>query len=145
MTFELQPGEKKLSHEFIELVDDRRTYPASLILTSRRLVVTYARTPRVWLWALAWMIALVASVAARAREERVRYQMRRDRFRSVEQGDGGILVFHDDGEGYAHTSFAIKSREPLNAWQARMSGWSSGTAEDDDVPAPLPPARLVDR
>lgn len=98
------------------------------------------------------MVALVAKAAAHAGEQ-VRFQIARDRFASVEQGDGGILVFRDIGEGYDHTSFAIESHTSLAAWQGRMQQWSAGTAErgpdrnDDDNggAAELPEARVVDR
>ncbi len=155
MRFELQPGERRLAHAEVELVEDRRTYPATLILTSQRAVLTYAKTPPVWLWGLFWWIAAVKKAVAHAREE-VRHQIRRDRFASVEQGDGGILVFRDSGEGYAHTSFAVKSYTPLAHWQERMQRWAEGgevtmhedrddNDDDDDGQAPLPSARTVER
>ena len=148
MGFELQPGEKALLQETVELVDNRRTYPATLTLTSQRAVLTWAKTPSTFLWAFVWIFALFAKAAAHARAQ-VRYQIRRDRFGSVEPGDGGMLVFHDTGEGYAHTAFAIKSRTPISLWQQRMERWAAG--EDDlleraaDGAAALPSARIVDR
>ncbi|HEU4612754.1 MAG TPA: hypothetical protein VFS15_11780 [Kofleriaceae bacterium] len=157
MKFELQPDEKLLAHAEVELVDDRRLYPATLYLTTQRAVLTYAHTPRSWLWGLNWMIALVAKAAAHAREQ-VRYQIRRDRFATIEQGDGTLLVFRDTGEGYAHTSFAVRSHTPFAVWQERMTQWAAGAQElaaidarvrsddDDDDDAPeLPVARIVDR
>ena len=157
MKYELEPGEQQLTHEEVDLVEDRRTYPATLILTSERAVLTYAHTPRVWLWALFWQLALIRKLIAHTRQ-RVRHQIRRDQFASVEQGDGGILVFHDAGEGYGHTSFAIKSHTSLAVWQARMQRWAAGSDEirieddddddrDDDSEerGPLPSARVVDR
>jgi hypothetical protein len=143
MIFELQPGEKKLSQSDVRLVADRRTYPATLILTNRRAVLTFMKTPRPWLWFFNWFIALVLSASARARKPRVRHQIRRDKFASVERGDGGILVFHDTGEGYAHTSFAVQSTEPIASWQERMERWSTEAIADD--PLPLPAARVVER
>lgn len=152
--FDLQPGEKKVVQEEVSLVDNQRTYPATLILTSRRAVLTWAKTPPTWLWAFNWMIALVAKAAAHAGEQ-VRFQMGRDRFASVEQGDGGILVFRDTGEGYEHTSFAIKSHTSFAVWKERMQRWASGAEdraeerdsdeEDDGDAAELPEARVVER
>jgi hypothetical protein len=159
MKFELQPGEKKLAQAEVELVVDRRLYPATLHLTSQRCVVTYAETPGARLWAFAWIVALVAKVVAHA-TEKVRYQIRRNKFASVEQGEGGILVFRDTGEGYAHTSFSIKSYTPFVVWEGRMRRWAAGDEdvadepaddygdEDDDdadAAAPLPSARVVER
>jgi hypothetical protein len=156
MKFELQPGEKKLAQAEVELVDDRRLYPATLYLTNQRAVLTWAKTPRPWVWAFAWIIALVAKAAAHVNEQ-VRYQIRRDRFATVEQGDGGILVFRDIGEGYAHTSFAIKTHRPLAVWQERMEQWAAGAEDlpgerddsddddDDSDVANLPEARVVER
>ena len=66
MIFELQPGEKQLSYEAIELAEGRRFYPGTLILTNRRAVVTYRRPPRPWMWVLGFFFiyALFKSVSA---------------------------------------------------------------------------------
>ena len=141
MVFELEPGEKQLRRLDVQLVEDGRTYPATLHLTSHRMVLSYAKTPRPWVWIYAWFIALIAKVAAHA-NEKVRYQIRRDRFASVEQGEGRVIVFHDNGEGYGHTSFAVTSSDPLATWQDRMHRWVNGV---DETAAPLPDARVVDR
>jgi hypothetical protein len=145
MIFELEPGERKLAQEHVRLVEDRRTFPGTLILTNRRAVITFARTPSIFLWALLWFVALIKMVAARAQRERVRHQIRRDRFASVEQGPEGIVVFHDQGEGYAHTSFAIKSDDAFNLWHQRMHRWAGATDDMADDPLPLPTARVIDR
>ena len=145
MMFELQADEKEVWRDDVSLVEDRRTYPASLILTNQRAVLTFIKSPRPWLWAVNWIVAIVLAVSARARKPRLRHQMRRNRFASVEQGEGGILVFHDDGEGYAHTSFAIKHEKPLDWWQSKMQQWASATAFDATEPAPLPAAPVIDR
>jgi hypothetical protein len=140
MIFQLEPGEKQLMQYEVRLVEERRTYPATLILTNERAVLTYAKTPRPWVWVWMWMIALVMKAAAHARE-RVRFQMRRERFDSVEEGEGGILVFHDIGEGYAHTSFAIASKDSFATWVDRMHRWRAGTTDA----AALPAAKVVER
>ena len=135
----LEPGETKLSVHHVGLVEDRRKHPATLVLTSQRLLLLYAPPPPTWAAMFGVLGALLGEAVAR--KERVRYQIRRDRFVAVEAGDGGILVFHDSGEGYAHTSFAITSKESVAEWQQRMHRWASNTPEG----GPIPPARVVDR
>ena len=51
-----------------------------------------------------------------------------------------MIVFHNDGEGYDHTSFAFRSKESFAIWQQRMHQWAAGTQDA----APLPTAKLVD-
>lgn len=145
MKFELQADETEVWRDDVRLVEDRRTYPASLILTNQRAVLTFMKPPRPWLWVVNWIIAIVLAVTARARKPVIRHQMRRDRFASVEQGEGRIFVFHDEGEGYAHTSFAIQHEKPLDWWQAKMQQWASAKTFAPTEPAPLPAARLIDR
>jgi hypothetical protein len=145
MIFELEPGERKIAHEHVQLVENQRTYPGTLILTNRRAVITFARTPSIFLWAFVWFIALIKLVAARAVKERVRHQIRRDRFAALEEGPDGILVAHDQGEGYGHTSFAFKSEDSFELWHQRLHRWAHSTDDTTDEAAPLPSARVVDR
>ena len=145
MIFELEPGEKKLAHEHVRLVEEQRTFPGTLILTNRRAVITFRRTPSIFLWALLWFIALIKMVAAQASKERVRHQIRRDQFGAVEEGPYGIIVMRDQNEGYRHTSFAFKSGDSFELWQQRMHRWANATEDMEDEAAPLPAARIVDR
>jgi len=96
-----------------------------------------------WVLGLFIFYALFKSVSSRLKKERVRHQIKRDRFGSVEGSDQGILVFHDQGEGYAHVSFAIRSKDSASLWQMRMQRWASGT-DDVEETVPLPEARIVD-
>jgi hypothetical protein len=137
-TFE--SGENKLATFSVGLVDDRKTLSATLVLTDRRLVVLY--TPPSWLWTFLSkpMFGLRGELFV-SREERIRYQISRHRYASVEEGAGKLIIFHDSGEGYAHTSFAITSKESFDEWHQRMHRWAAGL----DSAVSLPAARVVDR
>jgi hypothetical protein len=138
--FKLKDGEQAISEHNVALAFEGKARLARLILTSDRLVIamTYRR-PGDWI-GLLWRYVAPKGLL------RVAYEMRRDRFVSVEPGDGGILVFHDSGEGYAHVSFTLTpdllaaELEPLAVWQQRMRAWTSGMDEG----VPLPTATLVD-
>jgi hypothetical protein len=137
-TFE--SGENKLVSYAVGLVEDRKTLRATVVLTDRRVVLLFK--PPSWLWTFLSkpLFGLRGELFVK-REERIRYQIRRERFSSVEAGSGELIIFHDDGEGYAHTSFAITSKETFSEWQQRMHRWAAGV----DAGASLPAARLIDR
>ncbi|HTL31817.1 MAG TPA: hypothetical protein VL326_01765 [Kofleriaceae bacterium] len=142
----LERGERVISTHSVQLVDGRGRLPATIFLTNHRLVVTAGTKTSGWGWFLAGPIALMFEALRNRHGSRIYYQMKRERFVSVEPGEGRMLVFHDDGEGYAHVSFAItpdlliSEPESLQTWQTRMHAWSSGTAEA----ATLPTATVID-
>jgi hypothetical protein len=137
-TFE--PDEKQLSRHEVTLVEDRKGLLATLVLTDRRVAILYSETPA----GAGWWFGMIGALFSRLLDEdrpRIRHQIRRDRFASVEEGDGKLLVFHDVGEGYGHTSFAITSKDSFVDWQQRMHRWAAGL----DASPTLPSARIIDR
>jgi hypothetical protein len=133
--FTLQPGESVLSSHYVALVDGRTTLPAYIHLTTDRLVVTGGkRTGKGWLFLLGLPI-FVALRQLAAEAPRIHYQMKRERFASIEPGDAGMLVFRDKGEGYDHVSFAIThelttSIESLSTWEKRLYAWAIMVVKD---------------
>src|SRR4029079_18577638 len=103
------------------VVEAPKALAATLILTDRRAVVLVSPEPSKLPWPLGGAIGtLIAELFDSEKEPRLSHQIRRDRFASVEQGEKDLIVFHDQGEGYGHTSFAITSRESFADWQHRM-------------------------
>jgi hypothetical protein len=140
--FQLRDGEKTISEHNVALAFEGKARLARLILTTDRLVVAMSRRKGVANWlGVVWRHLAPKTLLSTV------YEIRRDRFSSVEPGDGGILVFHDTGEGYGHVSFALApdllaaDLEPLHVWQQRMHKWSSGNTED----AALPTATVVEK
>lgn len=139
--FEQIEGEELLEEHEVSLVDGPKAVPSRLLLTSYRLVVM-ARRRRTFVEA---MFGLVGRAFAQLLEAplRITYEIARERFASVEPGEGKVIIFRDDGEGYAQTSFAIvgelfTNNEPFSIWQQRMHAWAAGTTPA----APLPDAKI---
>lgn len=139
--FVLEPGESVISNHRVSLIEAGKRQPATVMLTTRRIVaMTSANLSRMaTLSIFGGLIGALIGSATSSR--RATHTIHRQRFAAVEPGEGKLLVFHDTGEGYGHTSFAIETEDNLATWQERMRRWASGA---DDV-APLPAARVVDR
>ena len=141
--FELGDGEQMVGEFEVSLIEDRETRPARIILTSDRLVVVTGMKVKSWTrWFTGLYAFMLRGVAAQL-ASKITYEIARDRFAGVEPGEGKVIVFRDDGEGYAHTSFSIvreflSNQESLTTWQQRMHTWAAGTAS-----TPLPEAKLV--
>jgi hypothetical protein len=86
---------------------------------------------------------LLGGLAGATRAERVAFTIRREKMASIEEGERKLIVFHDNGKGYGHTSFAIESIESFSVWQERAHRWAAGQAESKA--SPLPTAKIVDR
>ena len=144
--FELGEGEHVVGEFEVSLIEARETRPARIILTNDRLVVVTGMKVNKWpMWftgLYSFALRGLLRGAAAQLASKITYQIARERFASVEPGEGRVIVFHDDGEGYAHTSFAImsellSSQESVTTWQQRMQTWAAGTAT-----MPLPQAKL---
>jgi hypothetical protein len=140
--FSLMEGEKTLSEHNVALSFEGKARLARLVLTTDRLVVAMTRRKGFGDWVgLVWRHIAPKSLLV------VAYEIRRERFASVEPADGGMLVFRDDGEGYGQVSFTLTpdllaaSLEPLHVWQQRLHAWKAGTNEA----APLPTATVIDK
>ena len=138
-TWALEPGERLLSEHEVAVAFEGKTRIGRLYLTTTRAVVA-ALPRRSWWTNLMGVWAIVFRNLAPGGSMRVLYNMKRDRFASVEPGEGGLIVFHDNGEGYAHVSFAITTNELANtdtvhAWQQRMHAWASGASDGSELPS----------
>lgn len=128
--FTLREGERVLSSHYVALVDGRTSLPAYIHLTTDRLVVVAGKPlKKGWLFFLGFPLFLGLRALSTDQAPRVYHQMERDNFASIEAGDGGMLVFHDKGEGYQHVSFAIThdittSGESLSTWEKRLYAWA---------------------
>ena len=141
-TFELSEGERLLEEHEVSFVDGPKAVQSRLVLTSHRVVVI-AHRKRTFVEAMFGLVGRVISQLLDVSNQRITCEIPRERFASVEPGEGKVIIFRDDGEGYAHTSFAILSErltnnEPFSVWQHRMHAWAAGTLPA----APLPDAKL---
>ena len=140
--FKLHEEERVLWESNVALAHEGKSRLARFILTNERIVIAMSSGRRIG----SWLGLLWRNLAPKTMLNIV-HEIRRDRFASVEPGDGGILVFHDSGEGYGHVSFTLTpdlfagTMEPLATWQQRMHAWSSGERQ----PATLPSATVVDK
>jgi hypothetical protein len=138
--FVWEEGEQVLLQELVDYVRDGKNVPTSrLYLTDRRMVLLAPKRSAFDVAArglLGWMAHRFGPTG----EPVLAHQIRRDEFESIEQ-DGRSITFHDRGEGYAHTSFAIRSMTPFDTWKQRIAQWRAGTLDA----APLPKATLITR
>jgi hypothetical protein len=143
--FVLEVGEATIGKYAVNLIEAAKRVSAELVITDRRLVVSVVpggdRSIGVFGMLGGVFAGLLGGLADAARGERVAYTIRRDKMESVEAGERKLIVFHDSGEGYAHTSFAIESKESFSVWQERMHRWAAGESHV----ASLPSATLVKR
>ena len=103
--FELAEGEQILFQFECSLVDGGKALPARLIITNQRIVSCIgAKSSLVGALLGKWVERSFTSMTA----TRISHEIARERFASVELEDR-VVVFRDDGEGYAQTSFAITS------------------------------------
>jgi hypothetical protein len=134
----LKPDERVISTHPVTLVERGSQLPATIHLTTQRLVVTPgAGLGSSFRFAFNPLVLLFGSMR-RNKQPRIYHQMRRDRFASIEAEEGNLIVFHDDGEGYAHVSFAITpdvfahTPDSFEMWQERMSEWAPTIRETED-------------
>lgn len=124
--FELADGEQIVFDYEVSAVENGKQLPGRLILTNQRLVLCAGN--KLGLVGMMFGRFLQQTVAALT-ATRVTHEIARERFASVERGDGTLVVFRDIGEGYAHTSFAVTNqllatRDGFEMLQRRVDTWA---------------------
>lgn len=137
--FKLRAGERVLSSHRVSLVDGRSTLAANLYLTNERVVVTGGtKATRVSTWFFAGPLLWALGQIVADSSLKIVYQIPRNQFAGVEAGDGDMAIFRNNGDGYAHISFAITRElmgtDSTQTWQQRMHAWASGTDEGTALP-----------
>lgn len=141
-TYTPASGEVEILRENVQGGRDGKRMPGRIVLTDRRVVMLLERKSSalsVMLGPLIGVIGMAALGDLGALE--MTHAIDRDDFASVELEGRKMLSFRSKGEGYAHISFVVYSRTPLEVWQQRMHQWAAGTL----TAASLPVAKRVDR
>jgi hypothetical protein len=141
--FEIREGEEVTARFDVSLVDGAKALRSALVITNQRLVVVAGRKQSFFENMFGIMGRVSTQMVTGSLGGRITYEIARDRFAGVEAGEGKVIVFRDDGEGYAHTSFSIvrdllTNNDDVAVWQQRMHAWASQSAPA----APLPAATL---
>jgi hypothetical protein len=134
-TYTPATGEVEILRESVEGGRDGKRMPGRVVMLLER----KSSALSVMLGPLIGVIGMAALGDLGALE--MTHVIDRDDFASVELEGRKMLSFHSKGEGYAHISFVVYSRTPVEVWQQRMHQWAAGTL----TAAPIPVAKLVDR
>jgi hypothetical protein len=138
--FAWEGGERILLQELVEYTRNGKNVPnAVLYLTDRRIVLLAANRSGFDILAGA-MLGWLARKLGPTGERVLMHQIPHGELESMDV-DGQSITFHDRGEGYAHTSFAIHTMTPIDVWKLRIEQWRAGTLDA----ATFPTATVVRR
>lgn len=128
--FVQQDGETILLEELVTCIRNHKRVPnGRIFLTDRRVVLLAPRegvASKIVGFLLGRRIAEMMAGAVDHEDDQT-HQIKRSDFAEVEQGDQKLLIFRNNGEGYAHLSFEVFSDMPFDAWKIRMQKWLDGT------------------
>jgi hypothetical protein len=135
--FALDDGEHVLHRERVRNVREKYV-ECELILTDRRIVLTSADAKPNALVVFGALGGVLGALLGRGKA-RVSHEVRRERFGRVARDGQRDLRIESTGEGYGKTFFDLETKH-ADDWADRIHAWAAGSE-----PAPLPPAKLVDR